>query len=117
MQYAGKYIYSINLEISTFTKRHFSVFARVEKFIDYLENEEQFEIKAYRLDKLDSVFASPFLPNIRINYFKQKSYISRRIKENREKYAEDTLFDDVIKDDDLSPLFTEEDGKEDTVEL
>jgi len=67
-------------------------FARTEKFMEYLAAEEAAETKKYGLDKSKSVISESIVPAIRANFNDQKSWISRRLRENRERYAEELTF-------------------------
>jgi hypothetical protein len=67
-------------------------FTRVDQFLDYLEREEDFERKQFGLDRLRSAVARPITRIITNSYYEQKSWIEQRIRENREKFAEENLF-------------------------
>jgi hypothetical protein len=64
-------------------------FARVEKFLDYLKKEEDFDRSEFNLDHASGVFAERIVPSIEASYRQDKAWIERRIRENRERYAEE----------------------------
>jgi hypothetical protein len=63
-------------------------FARVERFLDYLEAQEEEERTRYDLNHLDSILAERIVPKLRIAYERQSAWIGRRLRENREKLLE-----------------------------
>jgi hypothetical protein len=77
-------------------------FQRVDAFICYLESEEASERRASGLDALRTPLAVSIMPTIRADFEKQREWISRRIRENREKDAEETpegaVEDDIVGD-------------------
>jgi hypothetical protein len=79
-------------------------FSRVEKFLLYLSGEEKEERKSYALEGLDSIVSEPVMAPIAAAYFEQKSWIQRRLRENREKFAEDVLFETAGERVDLESL-------------
>ena len=68
-------------------------FARVGLFLDYLESEESAERDRFQLEPIDSIIARPIVGTIRKQYEKERDWIRRRIKENREKYSDDAIFE------------------------
>jgi len=67
-------------------------FERVEQFIQYFSKREDIDVRSFGLNDLDSSFAKRFVPEISEAFGRQREWIGRRIKENREKYIEDTFF-------------------------
>jgi hypothetical protein len=63
-------------------------FDRVERFLTYLEVQENDERKRFELDRLQSVIAEPIVPRLRAAYQRQRDWIARRLRENREKFIE-----------------------------
>src|SRR5258708_1198087 len=68
-------------------------FQRVERLLKYLEDEEEAENKKYGVSQLRNVISTPIMPRIRQEYEQQKAWITKRVKENREKFAEETVFE------------------------
>lgn len=68
-------------------------FVRVESFLNYLENEENNEFVIYDLESKNNFLTEKFMPEINKRFMMQKEWISRRLKENREKYSEELLFE------------------------
>ena len=67
-------------------------FTRVESFLDYLQDEEDSERAHFDLYSVDSPIAEPILQGIREQFEHEKSWIERRLKENREKIEEEILY-------------------------
>ncbi len=67
-------------------------FARVEKFIEYLKKEEEHERAEFNLEHVGGVFADPIVPAIEEFYQRDKAWIEKRIRENRERYAEELSY-------------------------
>jgi hypothetical protein len=67
-------------------------FSRVEKFLKYLELEENEESDRFSLEVIDSIFRVKFVPYIIQEYKEEKDSISERILKNREKYEQGNLF-------------------------
>lgn len=84
-------------------------FRRVEKFLDYLEKEEQGERAEFGLAKLDTPIAESIVGWIRSKFEKERDWIDRRLSENREKYKEE--FADVTYTDE-EKVFVDEDEPE-----
>jgi len=63
-------------------------FSRVQRFLDYLRAQEEYETKLYGLDHMDSVVAEPIIERLRASYERQRDWIARRIRENRERVIE-----------------------------
>lgn len=68
-------------------------FTRVREFLDYLQGEEQREEKEFELAKRGGIWAEPFVPTIRAQVEGEIAWIDRRLKENRERFADDVRFD------------------------
>ena len=69
-------------------------FARVERFLHYLEAQENAEVARYRLGEVVSVVAGRFMPEISSKYFDEKEWIAGRLRDNREKDVADFLYSD-----------------------
>lgn len=67
-------------------------FKRVEVFLNYLQEEEQAEIKDRGLGKYSSIISDLVMPGIIDAFGQQRVYIESRLKENREKFEEDLSF-------------------------
>jgi hypothetical protein len=70
-----------------------SRFLRVEKFLSYLQEQESFENKQFEIGRIKSDITEPLVSEIAERYKKQKAWIEKRIRENRERYAEEKLFE------------------------
>jgi hypothetical protein len=68
-------------------------FARVELFLGYLESEESAERDRFQLNPIDNIIAQRIVAPIREQYEKEREWIRTRIKENREKYSDDAIFE------------------------
>jgi hypothetical protein len=68
-------------------------FARVRKFLDYLDREERREEGEFDLARRGGIWQGPFVPNIRDQVEREISWIERRVGENRERFAEDIRFE------------------------
>jgi hypothetical protein len=90
-------------------------FERVERFIDYLEKEEKAEIIKYGLAQLNSTIADGIVDQIRIAFYKQKEWISRRLRENREKVAEEILID--VPEEEKEMMITDEEEPQEDLPL
>jgi hypothetical protein len=64
-------------------------FSRVRLFLKYLLAEEQREQKEFDLQQRGGIWAEPFVPAIAAQIENELSWILRRLKENRERFAED----------------------------
>jgi hypothetical protein len=68
-------------------------FSRVREFLDYLHNEEVREAKDFDLAKRTEIWAEPFVPKIRSQVEEEIGWIEQRLRQNREKYAQDIRFE------------------------
>jgi anaerobic glycerol-3-phosphate dehydrogenase len=68
-------------------------FERVEKFLDYLKDEENHERTDLHLNTTTGVFNIPIVDPIREQYQTEREWIRRRIIENRERYADEVIFE------------------------
>jgi len=84
-------------------------FSRVRLFLKYLLTEEQREQKEFDLQKRGGIWAEPFVPAIATQIESELSWILTRLKENRERFAEDIRIA-VEKPD--SEILDEDDGEE-----
>lgn len=64
-------------------------FNRVRDFLDYLQAEEQREQKEFDLQRRGGLWAELFVPGIREQIEREIAWIERRLKENRERVADD----------------------------
>lgn len=64
-------------------------FSRVGIFLNYLKREENQEIERYYLKGKTGIIYSSFVPSIIESFMEQKGWISRRVRENKEKYDEE----------------------------
>jgi hypothetical protein len=70
-------------------------FARVEAFLDYLTREEDEEHARFNLSTIDSAITERIMPAFRVQFARDKQWIARRLRENRERYAEDLAREDI----------------------
>ncbi len=63
--------------------------SRVRLFLKYMSTEEEREQKQFDLDQRGGIWAEPFIPAITKQIENELSWILRRLKENRERFAED----------------------------
>lgn len=85
-------------------------FERVSLFLDYLTSEEIVERSRFQLDHIDDVISQPIMEPIKQQYERDRDWIWTRLKENREKYADDRI-DDHVEDDEIqsdSPITAED---------
>ncbi len=75
-------------------------FKRVEMFLDYLKYEEDQERTRLQLDTAAGILGQPIIDPIREQYEREREWIRKRIKENRERYADETIFE-TLEDDEL----------------
>jgi hypothetical protein len=68
-------------------------FTRVREFLDYLQREERREGTEFDLAKRGGIWATPFVPVIRRQIEREIAWIERRVKENRERIADDIRFE------------------------
>jgi hypothetical protein len=68
-------------------------FTRVREFLAYLQTEEQREIAEFDLAKRGGIWAEPFTPPIQAQTEREIAWIERRLKENRERVADDIHFE------------------------
>jgi hypothetical protein len=82
-------------------------FDRVNRFLEYLSYEEEKEREAFRLSRSRGVLGEEIVPPIKLAYQRQKEWIEYRLRENRERYADEAIF---VRSDD-GPM-TESDDDE-----
>jgi hypothetical protein len=63
--------------------------SRVRLFLKYLSNEEERERKQFDLERQGGIWEQPFVPAIAAQIENELSWILTRLKENRERFAED----------------------------
>jgi hypothetical protein len=63
--------------------------SRVELFLQYLGGEEERERKQFDLHRQGGIWGEPFVPAIAAQIDSELTWILRRLKENRERFAED----------------------------
>ena len=80
-------------------------FARVEVFLEYLNDEEEKEREAYDLRQEMGPVGYQIIPRIQSQYEREKGWIERRLMENREHIDEVVPFDDL--DDEATELLRE----------
>jgi len=73
-------------------------FNRVEIFLNYLAVEEEEEFKRYHLDRIVGIFANRIVPDMQNEYVRQREWITKRVEENREKFADDCGFEMTAED-------------------
>lgn len=64
-------------------------FERVEEFLGYLHSEEEAEREHFSLDVHSSPLSEPIVPAILESFENERKWIDRRLRENREKYADE----------------------------
>ena len=67
-------------------------FDRVRTFLDYLQAEEQGEQNSFDLPKSGGIWSEPIIPGIREQIEDGIAWIEKRLRENRERIAEDIKF-------------------------
>ena len=75
-------------------------FNRVELFLDYLKKEEYQELTHFQLGTTADILGQPIVESIRWQYERERDWIRRRIEENRERYADETIIK-TPEDDEL----------------
>ncbi len=65
-------------------------FERVDAFLNYLQLEERRERAEFGLDAMETIFQRPIVPAIQNHFESDRTWIDRRIIENRERYEDDT---------------------------
>jgi hypothetical protein len=88
-------------------------FQRVASFISYLAAEEAAERNRWGLDGIASVLATSLMPELGERFGREQAWIERRVRENRERFAEEaalsvgddgSTFDDLEQEpEDLDP--------------
>ena len=73
-------------------------FQRVEKLLDYLEYEEDREQSHFHFSTATGIFDQPIIGSIREQYQREREWIRRRITENRERYADESIFESQEED-------------------
>jgi len=73
-------------------------FNRVEVFLDYLKHEEDQERSYFQLDPTAGILGQPISDTIREQYEREREWIRKRIKENRERYADEIIFETLAED-------------------
>ena len=61
----------------------------MEKFLDYLQQEEEVERTEFGLAGIDSPIAEPIVAGIRRTFENERDWIDRRLRENRERFREE----------------------------
>lgn len=87
-------------------------FDRVELFLKYLAEEEDVERKELSLDDVAGPLGEALIWRIRGEYERQRNWIQKRLAENRERYAEEQLFETDEEDEGTAGGF-EDRGEED----
>jgi hypothetical protein len=73
-------------------------FNRVEAFLDYLKHEEDQERTRLQLDTAAGILVQPIVEPIREQYETEREWIRKRIRENRERYADEPTFETLEED-------------------
>lgn len=77
-------------------------FKRVELFLDYLKSQEDQERSYFELPSADGShvqpIVQPIIDPIREQYESERDWIRRRIVENRERYADEIIFENLEED-------------------
>jgi hypothetical protein len=87
-------------------------FSRAREFLDYLQTEENREAAEFDLAKRGGIWAAPFVPRIREQIEREIAWIERRLKENRERLAEDIRFESDPDEPSIIDLGESETGDE-----
>jgi hypothetical protein len=81
---------------------------RVEKFLNYLDAEEKAEACKFNLGPGSSLISLNIIPRLMDAFRNQSEWILNRVKENRERYGDETLFELGPEDQEvLSNIFDE----------
>ncbi len=86
-------------------------FSRVGTFLDYLGKDEEEEQVRLGLNGLENVLTEPIVPPVVAQFKKEKMWIERRVRENRERVAEDIVQappDETLEDPDSASEAGEE---------
>jgi hypothetical protein len=78
-------------------------FRRVERFLDYLDKEEQAETKEINLQAVKGPIGEAIVPGIKKEYENERDWIDRRLRENRERFQDEPAWsndEDEPADDD-----------------
>jgi hypothetical protein len=70
-------------------------FARVEAFLAYMQDEEDYERRVFSLDKVQGAIGHPIVAEIIAQYQREKEWIELRLAENREHVEEPAPFEDI----------------------
>ena len=73
-------------------------FKRVGFFLDYLKSEENQERSHFQLSNDGGSLGQPIIDPIREQYERERDWIRRRIIENRERYADESIFKTLEED-------------------
>ena len=68
-------------------------FERVRVFLSYLETEEERERNSFIISDQHQLFGERIVPRIREKFEQEREWIERRVRENREKDAEELSLD------------------------
>ena len=66
-------------------------FERVSRFLEYLQEQEELEYKDRDLVGLAGVVGTRFVPTLRSEFEKERNWIERRLRENRERLRDDFI--------------------------
>jgi len=83
-------------------------FDRVDRFLAYLADEERRERETFRLTLLRGVLGEEIVSHITSAYERQKNWIRYRLRENRERYGDEAIFDQVDEEEPISGELEEE---------
>lgn len=85
-------------------------FLRVDNLLNYLEKEELEEIATFNLSSIeDSPITQKIIPFIRDQYSIEKEWIKERLRQNRERLAEERIFKEPEFDFELTQLDDDDD--------
>lgn len=104
----------IDLDSLPDTQNHISErlsirFDRVDAFLNYLYDEEQIEYKKYSLNKNKGILGELFIPDIKEQYLRERSWIDHRVREKAERQPDDQLtLDEKMPDFPLTENIEEE---------
>ena len=90
-------------------------FARVAHFLDYLDQQEEREHQGKDLVARSGVIGKRIVPALKEGFQSERTWIERRVRENRERYSEDeplAYLGDVALTDKWDPVGDDTEGEE-----
>lgn len=86
-------------------------FRRVEKFLEYLEEEERHEADRYLLGGRKDVLSERIVKPMSDAFDEERSWILRRVRENRERFADEPQIDDSEDEEFIGTRLAQDTGE------